>query len=468
MLSSLFVFSPGAAVLALMAGAASAAAVLFSEGYFDDRGDRRRFRALTLLFFLSVCGALFSADWLGYLIFLEVSTLALFFLIARKESATAFRYLVVQLAGAAVVLTAVAGTGAGTLPIGPVSGGMGVLLIAGLGVKAALPGLHFWLPEVHGKAPAPVSALLSGVAVKVGVFGIAAALGLRTSNILLAAGTAMALWGVVQALLQYDMKRLLAYHTISQLGYIIAAAGTGSDLGTAAAFYHSAAHGLFKGALFLCAGALEKTYGTRDLARLGGAAKRLPAVFCLFLVSAAAIAGLPGTMGYGSKILVKQAVNGFPLVSLGLLAANAGTVMSFTKMGWYAFSGPEKTLPRIPSSRSVLMSAGIAVPVLFVVFFGIFPGVVPEVLGQPGTGYFSSGKITEGILLLAAGVGCFVLLKEKIASAKSIPDLDVLVDRAAGAFGRILPAIGRLQGGLLREYVLITAGAAICLLFVLF
>ena len=101
---------------------------------------------------------------------------------------------------------------------------------------------------------------------------------------------------------------------------------------------------------------------------------------------------------------------------------------------------------------------------MFVVLFGIFPGVVPEVLGLRGSGYFSSGKKTEGILLLAAGAGCFVLLKKKLASTRGIPDFDVLVDRAAGLSGRMLPAIGRLQGGLLREYVLITAGVAICLL----
>ncbi|HPE67155.1 MAG TPA: proton-conducting transporter membrane subunit, partial [Synergistales bacterium] len=374
MLSPLFVFSPGRALLALLAFALSSATCVYARRYFEGADERRFFMYGSLAFLLSVWGTLFSAYWITFAVFMEISTAFLFSLIALKERDVALRYFVVQLVGAAFLLAGIGAAYAGHGPalVGPVPKDALPFFVLGLGVKAALPVLHFWLPEVHGRAPAPVSALLSGMAVKIGAFGLLQALGADGPNFLAPVGAIMALWGVALALAQHDMKRLLAYHTVSQLGYVIAAVGAGSASGWCGALYHMAAHGLFKSMLFLCAGVLEKVYGTRALDRLGGAWKTLPFTCVLYVVAAAAIAGLPGTIGFASKSVVKSALFEHMLVSFALLAANVGTVMSFCKMGWFAFGGSERSTPL---SFAGVRSMNVALLPLagMVVLFGFFP-----------------------------------------------------------------------------------------------
>jgi len=203
----------------------------------------------------------------------------------------------------------------------PLAGWAFGLALFGFGLKAGLVPLHFWLPGAHAAAPSHVSALMSGVLLKTGVYGILRVTGFfqgipaAWGGVLLAAGAASAILGVAFALAQHDVKRLLAYHSVENLGIIAMGAGlallgraTGHPalvvLGLAGALLHVVNHATFKGLLFLGAGAVHHATGTRELDLLGGLSRAMPVTSALFLVGAAAISGLPPLNGFASEWLV--------------------------------------------------------------------------------------------------------------------------------------------------------------------
>jgi len=462
-----FVVAAERVLPALLAGALVAAAAVYGEGYFDAVAERRAFRALLCVFFFSVIGAVFSSSWLVFFVFVEISTVALFLMIAIQRRDVAEGYLQIQLVGASFFLAGIAGASimGGALLSSPVPRVLLPLFILGLGVKAALPGLHFWLPEVHGTAPAPVSALLSGFAVKLGVFGFLAALPSEPHSFLLAAGAFMALWGAFRAALQPDVKRLLAYSTMSQLGYIVAAAAAGSQVGTAAAIFHTAVHGLVKGMLFFCAGILEKTYGTKKFSGLGGGAAALPWTFFLFVFAAASLLGLPGTPGFASKGLIKEALHGFSPISLCLLAANVGTAVSFFKMGAFAFGGVQKSPRKILQGRLRLMNGGMLMLVVFLLPLGLFPGWAPSFLGVEGIRFYSFAKCAESLSVALAGALLFAAYRKKPGFADALLRR---IDEAGSCFSCVSERGGAfvrsVQSGFLRGYLFAAVATALLLM----
>ena len=257
------------------------------------------------------------------------------------------------------------------LPAGGVAGTRIFLLaLAGFGLKAGLFPFHFWLPPAHAAAPSHVSALMSGVVVKTGIYGLLRVTGLFDGIpawwgvAVLAAGAVSAVLGVALALAQHDLKRLLAYHTVENVGII--ALGTGLALlgrargepalvllGFAGAALHVVNHALFKSLLFFGAGAIQHATGTRELDRLGGLARGMRRTTVLFAIGAAAIAGLPPLNGFVSEWLVylgflrllgrpdglAYAAGGAPVLALvgGLAAA------CFAKVLGVAFLGTPRT-----------------------------------------------------------------------------------------------------------------------------
>ncbi len=197
--------------------------------------------------------------------------------------------------------------------------------LLGFGVKAGFVPLHFWLPEAHAAAPSHVSAIMSGVVIKTGIYGL-----LRLATMLgappawwgwtvLVLGAASAILGVVWALAQHDLKRLLAYHSVENIGIILLGFGAGTlglayrvpllaVLGFSGAVLHTLNHALFKSLLFLGAGNVLRATGTRDLERLGGLGRAMPVTWAVFLVGSAAIVGLPPLNGFLSEWLVFQAL----------------------------------------------------------------------------------------------------------------------------------------------------------------
>ena len=214
----------------------------------------------------------------------------------------------------------------GSLAAGRLRDGLFVLFFIGFGVKAGAMPLHVWLPEAHPAAPTSISALMSGVLIKTGIYGLfrVCAFGLGVPRwdwgmALALVGSLTAILGVLYALTQNDVKRMLAYSTIENAGIILLGLGAGmmalsagrpelAAVGIAASLFHVLSHALFKGLLFLSAGGVVMATGTRQLEEMGGLAKRMPWTALFFLVGAAAISGLPLLNGFVSEWLLFQAL----------------------------------------------------------------------------------------------------------------------------------------------------------------
>jgi formate hydrogenlyase subunit 3/multisubunit Na+/H+ antiporter MnhD subunit len=256
---------------------------------------------------------------------------------------------------------------------GPLDGWLQVaalgLALAGFAAKAGLAPLHVWLPMAHAAAPSHVSALMSGAMTKVAIYGLArlmldlgGEIGWGWGAVLMALGAGSAVLGVLQALMRHDLKVLLAYHTVENIGIIATGLGLaivlrGHDHGAlaavalSAALFHVLNHGLFKSLLFLGAGAVRVATGTRDMEALGGLIHRMPRTALLFLVGAAAISALPPFNGFASEWLTFQAIInaptlpawplkfGLPLVGAALALAAALAACCFVKAFGIVFLG---------------------------------------------------------------------------------------------------------------------------------
>jgi multicomponent Na+:H+ antiporter subunit D len=198
-----------------------------------------------------------------------------------------------------------------------------LLILSGFGLKAAIIPFHAWLPDAHSSAPSPISAMLSGVLIKaVGIYVIIRLffnmfeISDSMAVLITTLGTLSMVIGVFLAIGQWDIKRLLAYHSISQMGYVVLSIGMGmilisrggrSDvaaLAVAGGLFHLVNHAAFKGLLFLNAGAIEYTIGTRDLKEMGGLAKSMPATSATSFIASMSISGIPPFNGFFSKLII--------------------------------------------------------------------------------------------------------------------------------------------------------------------
>jgi multicomponent Na+:H+ antiporter subunit D len=248
----------------------------------------------------------------------------------------------------------------------------------------------------------------------------------------------MVLYGVTQAILQSDMRRLLSYHIISQVGYMVVAVSLGTAAGLAGGFTHLTAHVLYKGLLFMIAGAILVRTGESSLKRLGGLWRQMPVTFVAFLVAAFAISGVPGFSGFVSKGLIAKATEsaGSDLLWWVLVAGSVGTSLSFVKFGYYAFvrAAPEpvSVAPARPSLRAALIV--VAVPC---VGFGLFPDVLLGAFpgGTDFEPYATSELLKAGSAVLG-GVVTFVLFRGPLSR---IPSVDV--DRLYNPLGAALATV---------------------------
>ena len=232
--------------------------------------------------------------------------------------------------------------------------------MAGFGLKAALVPFHAWLPDAHPSAPAPISAMLSGVLIKaLGVYSLARIIfnvfgvSVPVGWVLITLGVLSMVVGVFLAVGQWDFKRLLAYHSISQMGYVILGLGIGAlilanngkvewaAMAILGGMFHLVNHAVFKSLLFLTSGSVEMSTGTRQLKELGGLAEKLPFTRATCTVASASIAGIPPFNGFWSKmILVIASVQaGFLWLAAVTVIVSLVTLISFLKIQRYVFLG---------------------------------------------------------------------------------------------------------------------------------
>jgi multicomponent Na+:H+ antiporter subunit D len=342
------------------------AACLFSIDYMEHYGDKAGYYALYLIMIAGMNGLVLATDFFSVYIFLEVAAVASYALVAfglgHDELEAAFKYLMLSVVASAFIVAAVAvlfgmtgsldfaavAAALKELNAGAVVGIAAAFFIMGFGLKAALVPFHAWLPDAHPSAPAPISAVLSGLLIKVSgvyamtrvflnVFGLTPAL----SAVLMVLGTVSMVVAAFLALGQKDMKRMLAYSSISQVGYVVLGIGIGTPLGIAGGLFHLFNHALAKGLLFLTSGSVQQATGTRNLDEMGGLAKRMPVTAATNLIGALSISGVPPLNGFWSKLIIIVALvqAGHPVFAVIAVLVSVLTLWYYLLIQRKAFFG---------------------------------------------------------------------------------------------------------------------------------
>ncbi|MBT9175726.1 MAG: Hydrogenase-4 component B [Firmicutes bacterium] len=318
----------------------------YALSYMRHSHSQTRFSSFLLVSLSGCLGVFLAGDYFTLFLFFEIMTFAAYPLVIHDEDDEAMRagdsYLYMGVAGGLVLLLGILMLvwSTGTADIVPaldkLQGGaispymVALVFLIGFGVKAGLVPLHIWIPHTYPVAPAPATALLSGVMGKTGFYGILSVLTVTLSSPLPSKGTAAIpmnigftlIWvalltilcGAVMALLQKNVKRLLAYSSISQMGYVMLAVGCAAYLGAkgglpyTAAVFHAFNHAVFKAGLFMMMGSVYLRTQSLELGKLGGMAKVLPFTAFATLVATLAVIGVPGLSGFGSKKLVQYGI----------------------------------------------------------------------------------------------------------------------------------------------------------------
>jgi multicomponent Na+:H+ antiporter subunit D len=258
------------------------------------------------------------------------------------------------------------------------------LLIAGFATKAGIAPFHGWLPDAHTPVPGAISALFSGLMVDLGIVAIAR-LGLQVYGpdsghailgLITGLGITSALLGAVMALAQDDLKRLLAWDTVSQMGVLLVGFGSATPEGVGGATFHLVNHGLFKALLFLCAGAIVHATGVTQLSEMGGLLRRKPVVTVAFTVGAMAIAGVPGFNGYSSLALIHEGLHHEPAIFVLALVAQVITVAALARATYLGFYRRREE----PYEHMERMNSGARVSLMTLAAACIAVGAVPYVV----------------------------------------------------------------------------------------
>jgi multicomponent Na+:H+ antiporter subunit A len=428
-------------VFALMATVIGAAILLYCIPYMAHEESTTRFYALMLTFIAGLVNLVFSANLLVAYVSWEIIGLCSYFLVGfwYKQTAAA------QGARKVLVMTHIAGYGflIGILILAIRSGsllwtdpavgaafstGVFLLILVAAMAKSVLFPINTWIPEAMN-APTPVSALLhSACYVKAGVYLIARMYSLQNpwgtglNTLLLVIGAVTMLTGAFFALSQTDLKRLLAYSTISQIGHIVTALALGTPLGVAAGIFYVINHGLFKGTLFLCAGAVQHEAGTRDMRKLGGLSSRMPVTTVIWLVAAGAIVGVPLGNGFVAKWLLLDSALDAGSYAIVLVTWLTSVVTSFymLKATVSTFFGqlPKELEQKPVHEVAPAMRIGMGVLAALCLAFGIAPQILianvvaPAVksLGFANVLQLSWLGINTGTAGISVTLGAIVLL----------------------------------------------------------
>ncbi|MFV2040961.1 MAG: complex I subunit 5 family protein, partial [Candidatus Hydrothermarchaeales archaeon] len=455
---------------------------IYAAAYMTHENRRDRFFAFLIFTLAADLGVLLTGDLFSIFIFFELLGLSSWVLVIHTETPEAMKagkkYLFMGVIGGLFLLFGIflVFSTTGTLALEPLLSGLAELgslkyLIAavmtiGFGVKAGMFPVHVWLPEAHPVAPSPASALLSGIMVKAGIYGIIRTLLLVFSptesaehlwNLMTPVGSVM-IWigvitmflGMVLALLQSNLKRLLAYSTISQIGYIIFGIGIAvylgfeGAIGLAGATYHFLNHALYKSLLFLMAGAIYYKTHELDMHKLGGLWKKMPLTFLLGLIAVFGITGIPFFNGYASKFLLFEGIvevahenSIFLIAEIMFLITSGGTIAYYLKMLSLTFFGKPGPGSEKASRAPLLMLAPMSVLAALITAIGIYPNLTLEKLVYPvlsaytfnhaaaahllETSFFTSAGFQEVALVTLLGTAIFTIGWKKNLLETKIP-----------------------------------------------
>ena len=408
------------AFTALISSTIGLVAGIYSVASEKGRGAQDKFFALLLLLVVGMMGMALTGDLFNFFVFLEINSLSAAALVSYhihggKAVEAAFKYAVVSSIGALMILFAIAilygeydalnmamiaermyQTGFSTMDMIAMA-----LIVVTLAMKCGAVPMHYWVPDGYGEAPGEISAMIM-VASQASLYGLfrmcftVFGLSANTHSLgwfLIILGLLSMFIGVTMAFLQHDIKRLMAYHSVSQTGYMLLGVGVGlATLGTSAfnqyglfamegGIFHILNNMLYKGLLFLTAGAIIYRVGTSDLNKMGGLAHTMKFTAIFYLIGALAIAGIPPFNGFVSKLMIYESVYQLnPFLAVVAAIVSMLTLASFLKVFHSAFMGPKLyNVKEVP--KSMLIAMGILS--FFIVLFGIFPNIAMTYLVAP-------------------------------------------------------------------------------------
>ncbi len=408
-------------------------------------------------------GIVFAGDFLSLYLFWELIAVSSVFLVwlRRKPDAVAagFRYLLVHVVGGLALLAGILlqWSETGSLAFGDLSGLAGTpawaLILGAFLLNAAVPPLGAWLADAYPEATVTGAVFMTAFTTKSAVYVLIR--GFAGTELLVWLGAVMAVYGVVYAVLENDARRLLAYHIISQVGYMVCGVGIGTQLALNGASAHAFAHILYKALLFMGAGAVLQVTGLRKLSEMGGLYRTMPLTLGLYMVGAFAISAVPLFSGFVSKSMVVSAAgeDHRPAVFLLLTLASAGTFLhTGLKLPYYMFFGRDSGVrAQEPPSN---MLAAMALAAAACILIGVVPGLLYGALPYP-VDYvpYTLQHVTSTLGMLGfTALGFFLLLAHLDPEPKISLDTDWFYRRGAAAVARVAGGpLARLESGFVGE-----------------
>lgn len=390
-------------LMVLLSSFISMLALIYSLDYIDNNSQKTTYHSLYLILIAGLNGTFLTGDIFNLFVFFEILLLASCGLVIANEKGSittslakmeaTYKYLVLNMLSSFVMLIAISLIYAtvGTVNMADISVKLsylsandmlpwyifpaGLLFIIVFGNKAAIFPLHYWLPDVHPTAPSPISAMLSGVLIKVGAYGMIRVFYFIFRDVLPTFQTII-LWlaiativlGAISAMGQTDLKRLLAYSSVGQIGYVFLGIGIGTPLAIAASLVYLVNHAIAKSLLFLTAGGIIHHTGTRDMSKMGGMLKSNPIMGWAFLIGAMSIAGMPPLGGFIAKFLLFDAgINAEFYLPIGIALIAAIFTLFYLFKAWHTmFWGEEKTYASHPISLMISMPIIVLATTAFV------------------------------------------------------------------------------------------------------
>ncbi len=405
------------AFMAFIAATAALAGGIYSIASESKQTGQEKYYALLLLMLVGMLGMVLTGDLFNFFVFLEVNSLASAALISYRVDKgvaveAAFKYAIISSVGAMMFLFAIGilygeydalnmAMIAQRMKFTDLDKIVMALFTVTLAMKSGAIPMHYWLPDGYGKAPHAISAILvTGTYTSLyGLFRICfTVFGLAANTVtlgwfLIILGVLSMFIGVTMALIQHDIKRLMAYHSISQTGYMLLGVGVGLATLSTGAFnqyglaameggiFHLLNNSMYKGLLFLTAGAIIYRVGTSDLNKMGGLAHGMKYTSIFFMIGALSIAGIPPFNGFASKLMIYESVYQFnPILSIFAMIVSILTLASFVKVFHSAFMGPKiQDVKEVPKS----MLIGMSILTFFIILFGLFPNIAIDYLVAP-------------------------------------------------------------------------------------
>lgn len=399
-------------------------------------------------------GCVFAADFVTLFMFWEMMSVASTFLIwlnrAPASTKAGIRYFLFHVFGGLLLLAGLLlrHQAMGTFAfeaIDPASARYyDILILLGFCVNAAVIPLHAWLPDAYPEATVTGAVFMSAFTTKTAVYVL-----LRSFSgfeILGIMGTLMTIYGVVYATIENNARRILAYHIVSQVGYMVAGVGVGTAMTVNGACAHAYAHILYKGLLFMGAGTLLYASGTANLSRLGGLFRRMPWAFFWYMIAAVSISGFPLFSGFVSKTMTitGAAEAHHPWLALGMEFAAVGTFLSVgIKLPYFAwFSKPDCGIELRPVPMNMYVAMGAAGILCFLI--GVYPDFLYRLLPHPVEyAPYTAWHVLQSLLLLGfTGLGFYILRYKLIPEAKINLDFDYVYRM----IGRMVMAVARIIG----------------------